>query len=244
MTSKHIFGLLVVIVALILLKHIADWSFSDMVYRGPLPYDPFEMFVEFEEEAGPQVTVFLQQNLSGPSKTFKSSQYDLRKIAIDKDILNDNIRSLKIGPYTKVTLFEHMNYKGNHVTYENKQDIIMDITKIDNQLLDKKASSIKIELVQPYAITYTGDNLGGLSKVYSGNVPVLSEPFSKKIVSLKLSPYTKLTFFAGRGDKKETQQDPEPKVFTNNTQHDKHINFVGAEWNKKIASLKIEKLFV
>lgn len=242
-TSKHVLGLLILIVFLAGLKYLSETRFSNIIYQGPLPYDPFEMFVEYEEDAGPEVSVFLEENMRGQSKEFKASQSDLRKFAIDKTSLNDNIRSLKIGPFTKVTLYEHINFAGKIITYENKQDIIMDIPKIDDVALEKKASSIKVELYEPHVIAYTGDNLGGLSKIYSGTIPVLSEPFNKKIVSLKFSPHTKVTVFAGRGYKKESPSQPEPKEFINNTSKDMAIKFVGSEWAKNIASMKVEKLF-
>lgn len=184
-------------------------------------------------EAGPVLTLYSQENLHGNIVQFVSEQNNLNTVGF-----NDMTKSFKLGPYTRVVFYEHPNFQGRSATYENKQDLVLEIKAFKEEHMKGKASSFRLDLVSPYVIAYTGSNRGGdLSKVFSSNIPSLNATWNKKIMSFKLSPFTRVQVFDKGGYKGAT------KEFTNPSQNVINIDFVGNDWKNKIASMKIEKVY-
>jgi hypothetical protein len=249
---------LVIIATLLLLfvKNLSDMRFNSVSvpipfnespYQAPLfqQYQPLEKFEEAKNappsvvyvDAGPFITVFDNEDLLGNSKSYTGS--------VDRlDGFNDKVRSFILGPYTKVTFYQDNNHTGRPVTYENKQDLNLEVRKfidadpIKRSFISGKVSSLKLSIVEPYAIAYSGQNLGGQnSKILSGNIPVLDAKWEKKIQSFKISPFTRVTIYSNRSFGGQS------KVYDNASSEEVNMNFVGTWWQDKIASLKVEKMF-
>lgn len=226
---------LVFVSLLFLLKWCSHARFQSL-YAGalPKPYDPYERFANPPIDAGPYINVYTSTNGQGNMTTFTSGVSN-----VSSTNLNGSIMSFDIGPHTRATFFSGINQGGKTVVYENKQDMLLQVPNFQEDYMVGNALSFKLEIIEPYMIAYSGQNLGGASKIFSGSVPLLTKEWNNQIQSFSVSPFTKVTLFSGAGfDPSGTQ-----KEYSNPTETVRNVLYVGSAWQTQVSSLKIEALF-
>ena len=86
-----------------------------------------------------EVVLFENCDFGGKYKKFKISDIDF----VGKDF--DNLTSsIKIGPFTNITIFENNKYTGKSATWTNNTDSISNITCLTTNNFDNMLSSLKI----------------------------------------------------------------------------------------------------
>jgi len=228
---------LVALLMIAVLSYLSRSRFDDFQLRYPQPYNPyistFQPFETFDQldpfkDASAEVQIFEGESYTGAQLSFTSDQRQL----------SQKVNSFKLGPFSKITFYEKPNFGGISTTYTNAHDFVLEIPEFNNENTKFKGiiKSFKLQIIQPYAIAYTQTNLGGISKIFAGSVPVLSDTWKKHIQSLVLSPYTKITIFDTQAFKGKHQE------FVNATQSISKIGFVGNDWKDNISSLKVESI--
>lgn len=251
MNKLYILYAIVVLVALALLFSLLALSnsrFSKLntsSYKGtPAPYNPYaydyhpvEAFSDEypQKDAGPRLKIYAEANFRGATKTLDKS------IVLEPEF-SSKVRSIMVGPYTKATLFIGKNYNGKSVSFDNDHDLWLEVPlfKGEQKEFSNGIKSIKLDIVQPYIIAYTQNNLGGFSKIFHEKHPILGTEWENKIKSLVVSPYTQVTLYRRAG------LSPDPKDIVpikNTTPNEMKIQYVGREVDGNIRSLKVEKLF-
>ena len=230
-----VYGIAIVLVVVVLfyLKQLSNSRFT-FYHTVPSPYDPYEYFTDIylgQPDAGAYVTLYDQAGNIGTPTTFYKSE---------PDIQSHTPQSFDLGPYTSAVFFDEPNYQGNRGHYENASNVLVKIPQFKEVALQKgSVRSVKLEILQPYAIVFSQQNLGGSSMIVRGNVPTMTGEWANKVVSLSISPKTKVTVFALPGF------DPlgKKKVFENYTNTDLAVKYVGAEMVSLVNSIKVEALF-
>lgn len=185
-------------------------------------------------DASAYINVYSAVGTKGNSATVRNSVSNLGVVG-----WNEAILSFELGPYTKATFYEHANYSGKHATYQNTQDVVLGVPQFAEQELGKRVSSVKLEIIEPYVIVYSQQNLGGNSKIYRGHVPTLDETWNKSVVALRLSSFTKVTLYSGQGFDKNSKV----KEFTNTSSATRDIRYVGNDLRDSIQSFKVEQTY-
>jgi hypothetical protein len=249
--NKYILYAIAVVIALAVLFLLLKLSNSrfqtlKLSYKGtPAPYNPYvydyhpvEGFTDVEDalkDAGPRAKIYTEQNFKGNTKTLE------KNVVLDANFAS-KIKSLMVGPYTKVTIYIGRNYSGESISFDNDHDLWLEIPLFKGQQskFSNNVKSIKLEIVEPYVIAYTQNNLGGFSKIFHEKHPILGTEWERKIKSLVISPYTKVTLYKRAGLSPDPS-DVDP--ITNSTANEMKINYVGREADGNIRSLKVQKLF-
>jgi len=103
-------------------------------------------------EAGPNQVIFYEHtNWGGNSmdRELDQSIPDLRtwKFNASSTNWNDKISSIKVGKNVKVTVYKHINYKGNHITLLGKgSGGAGDFPNLVNIGWNDKISSLKVQI--------------------------------------------------------------------------------------------------
>jgi hypothetical protein len=176
-----------------------------------------------------KVMVFTEKNFSGSSQRFIASQSD-------KDLLlatfDKKMQSLILGPRCTITLFG----TGKQVAeYNNPHDTILPVP--DLKELNKKVTSFKLSLIEPYVILYPHENNGGNGTLLNENFAVM--PPNKTISSIAISPYTEVAMYSQKDFRGESLKysNTTPQVYT--------VDYIGNEWaqgKKRVQSVQIKQL--
>lgn len=233
---------IVVIIILSLVKSISHWRWDNsdipLGYDKNFRYASLEKFEDskFENQnpyvdAGAFITLSTLDGGLGVSVTYRGP------VSASVPSLMYKASSFSMGPFTRATFYEKPNFKGKHALYENKQDLILQVDTFKETYLQGKVSSVKIELIEPFAIMYNQENLGGYSKIFTGSLPVLNNNWKNSIVSFMMSPYSKVTLYKSVGYKGVY------KEFNNPSGQMYPIKFLGNSWVNTVQSLKVEQLY-
>lgn len=228
-------GFLTLVGLLVLLRWLSNSRFTFVSSSAPRPYDPYEYFydggVVIPADAGPYVDLFSTPNLQGtPIATLTSS------VATVPSALT-NTYSLDMGPYTRATLTDVQGVET--VTYENNHDFVLQVPQFSDTPVAGNLGSVRLEIITPYAIVYTEPNLGGYSKILSGNTPNLDATWANNIVSMIIAPYAKVTLYDTPGFSVVGNS----KTFSNNGGTRMTVKYVGTQMESAVQSVKVEALF-
>lgn len=225
----------IVVAMLYFLKFMSESRFT---FKTISPYDPSGRY-DLEKfdmmpfpDAGPYVNLYTQPSNTGTYTTISKSANSLPV---------QNILSFDLGPYTRATFYNASDFRGGKGIYENNRDFVLQVPAFNEQQLQNEVGSVKVEILNPYAIVYSQQNLGGTSKIMHGNVPTLDSTWQNNIVSMIVSPFSKVTLFSQPGYL--TQAPALSKEYVNSSSTPMVVKYVGSQMASAIMSLKTEQLF-
>ncbi len=114
-------------------------NFSISVYaREPQPYQV--ILYEHNDYKGSYIILSYDRDVSNISYWHTNSGKSW----------NDKVSSLKVGKNTKLTLYEHKNYKGHHITFESNCKNIKNMPSLSKVGWNDKATSLKVRMAGCY----------------------------------------------------------------------------------------------
>ena len=178
----------------------------------------------------PTVEVYDAVGISGKSKFFSRPVDDLKLHGFD-----DVVRSLIVGPFTVVTLYEHPQLKGRKHRIVNTSEGKLTVNDI-GEIMRNRVSSIDLRFVNPFFVGFDQANRGGDFKILGASAPTLAE-FNGRIQSFVAGPFTQTVLYDEPGFKGRE------KVYENTGKSALVVDYVGRDWASNVRSVKIESLF-
>ncbi len=194
-----------------------------------------EHYVDLESQSilqktSPVMITYDKLDFQGDKKVFRQS---MDSSLLKKNNWNNRIKSISLSPFTRAILYEQ-EYYGESYEFENDQDTIKSINLPDE--ISAKISSFKLELIEPYIILYEFENLGGKSKIFRMNIPIIDSTDIQPN-SMVISPYTNILLFDDRN------YSGDMKSITNKTDKPYIVKYIGGDWHERLKSIKIAQMF-